>query len=137
MESHACVVMLVALGVLASVSTQGNINGREYESIYTSDDTGASTTPRAHDLSISPVPDTDVAPSLGKAAPRRRQQFAERENVKKKTKKTAKDWYEIICSPRNKCNNTDVLDFSDRNCFCDALCHTYGDCCKDARGAWG
>ena len=57
MVSHACVVMLVALGVLASVSTQGNINGREYDDagIYTSDDTGASTTPRAHDLSRSSV----------------------------------------------------------------------------------
>ena len=36
------------------------------------------------------------------------------------------------CSQREKCNNTDTLDFYARNCFCDDLCHTYGDCCKDA-----
>ena len=41
----------------------------------------------------------------------------------------------ITCSQRKKCsvgNSKEALDFYARNCFCDDLCHTYGDCCKDA-----
>ena len=146
MEPHAFVMLLVALCVLAPVSTKGNINGSVYDDagIITRNDTGTSTIPQAHDLSrTSPVPDTGVAPSLGGA--RRRAPFAEKVNVVKKTKKkktkkktrkkTKKKSSAISCSLRNKCsvgNNTAALNFNDRNCFCDVLCHTYGDCCKDA-----
>ena len=135
MEPHAFVVLLVVeLCVLASVSTQRNIHGRVNDDagIFTRDTTEASTTPRAHNLSsISPVPDTDGTRSLGRAAPLLPWSLFT-EGPKKKTKKKSS---EISCSLRNKCSvghNKAALDFVARNCFCDVLCHTYGDCCMDA-----
>ena len=42
----------------------------------------------------------------------------------------------ITCPMRNKCNapGRESLDYRDINCFCDTLCETFGDCCKDFNG---
>lgn len=41
---------------------------------------------------------------------------------------------DISCERRSKCgNSSSTLPFHARNCFCDASCRTYGDCCQDYR----
>lgn len=39
----------------------------------------------------------------------------------------------VPCTSRNRCGLQDgaPLTYHDRNCFCDDLCHLYGDCCRD------
>ena len=36
------------------------------------------------------------------------------------------------CERRKGTRVGDDLDLRDRNCFCDSLCSTYGDCCPDS-----
>ena len=40
---------------------------------------------------------------------------------------------QVSCSVRYKCEERFglPLNYHDKNCYCDALCETYGDCCKD------
>ncbi|KAI0234791.1 hypothetical protein LSAT2_014848, partial [Lamellibrachia satsuma] len=124
MEPHVFNVLLGTLCVCQLMSVGGQVNSGSNDGLLHDDTTtgreatGAPELRRAHGGNgRSPVPDTDVAPSLGRMSARRRRQTP--------------GW----CHLRNKCRvgqNTYFLDFKYRNCFCDNLCHTYGDCCKDA-----
>ena len=139
MEPRAFVVLLAALCVRASVSSQGNINVRVYDDggLFTRGDIAASAFLRAHELgkrSAVSATETDGAPSLGRVAPTDGALSLGRVASGRRLPSTEKTT-ELSCSFRKKCsvgNNTVALDFYARNCFCDVLCHTYGDCCKDA-----
>ena len=126
MERHIY-VLLVAVCVCTLAAASTTRHSRDTDDDLQTDArrpaSGAPTLPRAHDGRRRPVPATEGAPSLGRVAIRGRP-------PKPEEKATG-----VTCSQRKKCsvgNNTEALDFYARNCFCDDLCHTYGDCCQDA-----
>ena len=122
-------VLLGTLCVCQLMPVGGQVNSGSNDELLHDDTTtgreatGAPELRRAHGGNRrSPVPDTDGAPSLGRVSARGRRQ-------------TSDETTSGLCSLRNKCTvgqDTHTLAFKYRNCFCDNLCHTYGDCCKDA-----
>ena len=123
-------VLLGTLCVYQMMPVGGQINSGSNDGLLHDDTTtgreatGAPELRRAHGGNRrSPLPDLDEAPSPGRVSARTRQQ-------------TSDEMTRRLCHLRNKCRvgqHTYILDFKYRNCFCDNLCHTYGDCCKDAK----